>query len=75
MGADSRRKDQTGRRYMIVANMGKITELIEHKGSLKDAHEKALLYVSYGKYRIKRLVETELGVFWKDIALVGDYEA
>jgi uncharacterized membrane protein YukC len=60
---------------MIVANMGKITELIEHRGNLKEAHEKALLYVSKGKYKVKRLVETEIGVFWKDIAQVGDYEA
>lgn len=74
MGADIRGKDKVGGRYMIVANMGKITELIEHRGSLKDAHQKALLYVSYGKYRIKRLVETEVGVFWRDVGKVGDYE-
>jgi hypothetical protein len=58
---------------MIVANMGKITELIEHRGSLEEAHEKALLYVSRGRYKIKRLVETEVGFFWKDISQVGDY--
>lgn len=76
MGADSGRKDKTGRRYMIVANMGKITELIAHDGSLADGHKKALLYVSSSrKYRIKRLVQTELGEFWKDVVEVGDYEA
>jgi hypothetical protein len=61
---------------MIVADTGKIAELIAHNGSLAEAHKKALLYVSsYRKYRIKRLVQTELGEFWKDVAEVGDYEA
>lgn len=60
---------------MIVANTGKITELIAHNGSLAEAHKKALLYVSScRKYRVKRLVRTELGVFWKDVAEVGDYD-
>lgn len=74
MGTDSRGRNKAGRRYMIVAHMGKINELIEHRGSLEEAHEKALLYVSYGKYRIKRKVRTEIGEFWKDVAQVGDYE-
>lgn len=74
MGADSRRRDKAGRRYMIVAHMGKIIELIEHRGTLRDAHAKALQYVSYGKYRIKRIVRTEIGEFWKDVARVGDYD-
>lgn len=60
---------------MIVANVGnKVTELIEHNGNLKDAHQKALLYVAHGRYKIKRRVQTDIGTFWRDITQVGDYE-
>jgi hypothetical protein len=41
---------------------GKVTELIEHMGGLQSAHEKALLYVAKGRYKIKRIVKTEVGV-------------
>lgn len=55
MGSDSGQKDKAGRRYLIVANVGnKITELIEHNGSLKDSHQKALPYVAHGRCKIKR---------------------
>ena len=52
---------------------GKVTELIEHMGGLQSAHEKALLYVAKGRYKIKRMVKTEVGEFWRDVGLVGDY--
>jgi hypothetical protein len=62
---------------MVVARMGKITELIEHRGSLEEAHEKALLYVAKGRYKIKRMIKMEFGEFWRDVGVVGvvgDYE-
>jgi hypothetical protein len=59
---------------MIVAHMGKIIKLIEHRGTLKEARLKALLYVPYGKFRIKRIVQLEIGEFWKDVVHVGDYD-
>ena len=55
---------------MIVANIGKVTELIEHRGSLQSAHEKALLYVAKGRYKIKRIVKTEVVQLWTDSSLV-----
>ena len=51
-----------------------MTELIEHRSSLQSAHEKALLYVAKGRYKIKRMVKTEVGEFWRDVGVVGDYE-
>jgi hypothetical protein len=74
MGADTRRKNSAGRRYLIVAKRGKMTELIEHRGSLQSAHEKALHYVAKGRYKIKRMVQTEIGEFWRDVRVVGDYD-
>ena len=74
MVADTRRKNSAGRRYLIVAKRGKMTELIEHRGSLQSAHEKALHYVAKGRYKIKRMVQTEIGEFWRDVGAVGDYD-
>jgi hypothetical protein len=50
-----------------------VTKLIEHRGSLESVHEKALLYVAKGRYKIKR-IKTELGEFWQDVGVIGDYE-
>lgn len=72
--ADTRLKNSAGRRYMIVANTGKLTELIEHRGTLQSAHEKALLFVAKSRYKIKRMVQTEIGEFWRDVQVVGDYD-
>ena len=37
--------------------------LIEHWSSLQSAHEKALLYATKGRYKIKRMVKTAVGEF------------
>jgi hypothetical protein len=44
---------------MIVANTGKVTELIEYLGSLLSAHEKAVLYMAKGRYKIKWMLTRE----------------
>ncbi len=49
MEADTRRKNTPGHRYLIVANTGKVTELIEQRGTLQNVHEKALPYVAKGR--------------------------
>jgi hypothetical protein len=33
-----------------------------------------LLYVAKGRFKIKRIFKTELGEFWQDVGVVGDYE-
>lgn len=74
MGADNRRPDQAGQRYLIVADIGKkLTEIIEYRGDLAGARQRALMYAEPGKFKIKRRVQTEQGEFWRDVEEVGDY--
>jgi hypothetical protein len=43
-------------------------------GQLAGRERKILLYVVKGRYKIKRMVRTEVGEFWRDVGVVGDYE-
>jgi hypothetical protein len=51
-----------------------VTELIEYRGQSAECPRESLALCAKGRHKIKRMVKTEVGEFWRDVVVVGDYE-
>lgn len=59
---------------MIVADVGKkLSEIILYKGDLTEAIQQASRYARNERFLIKRLARTDLGEFWVNVEVIGDY--